>query len=39
MSEIVFQEIATKVAIGFSSCIKIFENTAFDHVTGVPLRS
>ena len=33
----VFQEIAAKVAIGFSSQINIFENTAFGHVTEVPI--
>ena len=34
----VFQEIAAKVAIGFFSCIKIFENTAFGYVIEVPIR-
>ena len=34
----VFQEIAAKVAIGFFSCVKILENTAFGHVTEVPIR-
>ena len=33
----VFQQIAVKVPIGFSSWIKSFENTAFDHVTEVPI--
>ena len=37
MPETVFQESATKVAIGFFASIKIFENTAFDHVTEVPI--
>ena len=37
MPEIVFQEIAAKVSIGFFSWIKIFENTAFGHVTDVPI--
>ena len=32
-----FQEIAVKVAIGFSSSIKIFKSTAFVHVTEVPI--
>ena len=32
----VFQQIAAKVVIGFSSYITIFENTAFGHVTEVP---
>ena len=32
----VFQEIAAKVTIGFFFKIKIFENTAFGHVTEVP---
>ena len=36
MPETVFQESAAKVAIGFFSEIKIFENTAFGHVTEVP---
>ena len=36
MSETVFQESAAKVAIGFLSQIKIFENTACGHVTEVP---
>ena len=31
-----FKESAAKVAIGFFSSIKIFENTAFGHVTEVP---
>ena len=35
--ETVFQESATKAAIGFFSQIKIFENTAFGHVTEVPI--
>ena len=33
----VFQEIAVKVAIGFSSWIDIFENTAFRDVTELPV--
>ena len=36
MAKIVFQEIAAKVAIGFSSYIKILENTIFGHGTEVP---
>ena len=36
MPEMIFQEIAAKVAVGFFSQIKIFENTAFGHVTEVP---
>ena len=32
----VFQEIAAEVPFGFSSWIKIFENTAFGHVNEVP---
>ena len=36
MPETVFQESAAKVAIGFFSQIKFFENTAFGHVTEVP---
>ena len=35
----VFQEIPVKVAIGSLSQIKIFENTAFRHVTEVPTTS
>ena len=34
----VFQENAAKVAIGFFSWIKIFENTAFRYVTEVPIH-
>lgn len=34
--EMVFQEIAAKFVIGFSSCIKDFENAAFSHSTAVP---
>ena len=33
----VFQESVAKVAIGFFSQIKIFENTAFGQVTEVPI--
>ena len=33
-----FQQIAAKVAIDFSSYIKIFEITAFGHVTEVSIR-
>ena len=36
MPETVFEESAAKVAIGFFSQIKVFENTAFGHVTEVP---
>lgn len=36
MPEMIFQEIAAKVAVGFFSQIKIFENTVFVHVTEVP---
>ena len=32
----VFQKIVAKVAIGFFSYIKTFENTAFGHVNEVP---
>ena len=39
MHETVFQESAAKVAIGFFSEIKIFENTAFGHVTEVPIKN
>ena len=39
MLEMVFQQIAVKVAIGFFSYIKIFENTVFDYVTEVPNRN
>ena len=35
----VFQESAAKLAIGFFSEIKIFENTAFGRVTEVPPSS
>ena len=36
MLETVVQESAAKAAIGFFSQIKVFENTAFGHVTEVP---
>ena len=36
MPETVFQESAAKVAIGFYSEIRIFENAAFGHVTEAP---
>ena len=36
MPETVFHESVAKVAISFFSLIKIFENTAFGHVTEVP---
>ena len=39
MPETVFKENAAKVAIGFFSYIKVFENTAFGHVTEVPIYS
>ena len=39
MPETVFQESAAKVAIGFFSLIKNFENTAFGHVTEVPIKN
>ena len=32
----VFQQIAVKVPVSFSSWIKSFENTAFGHATEVP---
>ena len=35
----VFQQIAVKDAIYFSSEIKIFENTAFGHVNEVPTKT
>ena len=35
----VFQESAAKIAIGFSSQINIFENTAFGHVIEVHSKS
>ena len=35
----VFQQIAVKGAIDFSPEIKIFENTAFGHVNGVPTKT
>ena len=38
LPEMVFQEIAGKVAIGFFFLIQIFENTAFGHVTEVPTK-
>ena len=36
MPEMIFQQTAARVAIAFSSYVKIFENTAFGHVTKVP---
>ena len=38
MPETVFQESAAKVAIGFFPKVKIFESTAFGHMTEVPSR-
>ena len=34
----VFKQIVAKAAIGFSSYIKVFENTVFDHGTEAPIE-
>ena len=34
----VLKQIVAKAAIGFSSYIKVFENTVFDHVTEAPIE-